>query len=58
MTGDGVVLDFRGPFPDGNGIDDLTAGLSIHPSVPQAADRQVGAKVLNQRFFSTLLALE
>ena len=28
MTGDGAVFDLRGPFPDGDGIDDLTAGVS------------------------------
>ncbi len=28
MTGNGAILDFRGSFSDGDGIDDLTAGLS------------------------------
>jgi hypothetical protein len=25
MTGNGSVFDFSGPFPDGNGVDDLAA---------------------------------
>ncbi len=28
MTGNGAILDFRRPFPDGNGVDDLTAVIS------------------------------
>jgi hypothetical protein len=33
MTGNGAVLDFCGPFPDGDGINDLTARLSSNSRV-------------------------
>jgi hypothetical protein len=34
MATNGAVLDFRGPFSNGNGIDDLTTVLSADTSVP------------------------
>jgi len=37
MTGNGAVRDFCGPFPDGDGIDDLTSGLSADTRVLRAA---------------------
>jgi hypothetical protein len=30
MTGNGAVLDFHGPFPDADGIDDLTTAVSAN----------------------------
>ncbi len=33
MTGNGAVLDFCGPFLDGDGINDLTARLSSNSRV-------------------------
>jgi hypothetical protein len=51
MTGDGAVLDFSGPFPDGDGINDLPAGLSADTRVSRAAYPPLGPKVLNQLFF-------
>ena len=53
MAGDGAVLDFCGPFPDGDGIDDLTTAVSAITRVPRAAYTPLGSKVLNQLFFST-----
>ena len=53
MTGNGAVLDFCGPFPDGDGIDDLTTAVSAITGVPRAADTPLGPQVLNQLFFST-----
>jgi hypothetical protein len=53
MTGDGAVLNFCGSFPDGEGIDDLTAGLSPDTRVSRAAYTPLGSKALNQLFFST-----
>jgi hypothetical protein len=38
MTGDGTVLDFCGPFPDGNGIYDLAARVFKDARVPRAAN--------------------
>ena len=34
MAGNGAILNLRGPFPNGDGIDDLTSGLSASLSVP------------------------
>ena len=53
MTGDGAVFDFCGPFPDGDGIDDLTTVMSAITGVPRAADPPLGPQVLHQLFFST-----
>ena len=50
MTGNGAVLDFCGPLPDGNGIDDLTAGLSADSRVLRAAYAALGSKVPYQLF--------
>ena len=50
MTGNDAVLDFCWPFPDGDGIDDLTAGLSANTRVQRAAYAALGPKVPNQLF--------
>src|SRR3990172_8156602 len=50
MTGNGAVLDFRGPFPDGDGIDDLTAGRSADTGVSRAAYTPLGPKVPHELF--------
>jgi hypothetical protein len=34
MPGNGAVFNFCRPFPDGDGIGDLTSGLSVSPRVP------------------------
>ena len=51
MTGDGTVLNFRGPFPDGDGIDDLPTAVSARTGLPRAAYTPLGPKVLNQLLF-------
>src|SRR5712675_772363 len=51
MAGKGPILDFRGPFPDGDGIDDLTTAVSAITGLPRAAYTPLGPKVLNQLFF-------
>jgi len=51
MAGNGAVLNFRGPFPDGDGIDDLTTAMSAIAGVPRAAYTPLGPKMLNQLFF-------
>jgi hypothetical protein len=42
MAGDGAVLDLCGPFSHGDGIDNLTAGLSSDTRVPRATDTPLG----------------
>src|SRR5271167_528013 len=51
MTGDSAVLDFRRPFPDRDGIDDLTARLPADISVLRTADAALGPQMSNQLFF-------
>ena len=51
MTGNGTVLDLRGPFPDGDGIDDLPTAVSAIAGVPRATYTPLGSKMLNQLFF-------
>jgi len=51
MTGDGAVFDFRGPFPNGDGIDDLTTAVSANTRVLRVAYGPLGSKVPNQLFF-------
>src|SRR5579864_6756663 len=48
MAGNGAVLNFRGPFPDGDGIDDLSTAVSTITRVPRAAYTPLGPKMLNQ----------
>src|SRR6266852_2590514 len=50
MTGNGGVLDFCGPFPDGDGVYDLTARVFKDTSVPRAADAAFGSQVPDQLF--------
>jgi hypothetical protein len=51
MTGDGAVLDFCGPFPDGDSIHDLATAVSTNTRMPRATYPPLGPKVLNQLFF-------
>jgi hypothetical protein len=51
MTRYGAVLNFGGPFPDGDGLGDLTARVSKDTSVPRPADAMFGPKVRNKLFF-------
>ena len=57
MTGNGAVLDFCGPFPDGDGIHDLIARLSGDTRVLRAAYAALGSQVPDQLFPSVLLVL-
>jgi hypothetical protein len=54
MTGYGTIFNLCRPFPDRDGIDDLTAGLSTSLRVHRATDRSLGSQVLHQ-LFSALL---
>src|SRR5450432_292707 len=47
----GAVLNFRGPFPDGDGIGDLTARVSKDTRVLRPAYAPLGSQVLNQLLF-------
>jgi hypothetical protein len=47
MPGDGTVFNLCRPCADGDGIDDLTAGLSASTSVHGATDRSLGPQVLH-----------
>src|SRR5271168_1384806 len=51
MTGNGAVLDFCGPFPDGDGICDLTTRVFEDASVLRAAYAALRPQVGNQLFF-------
>jgi hypothetical protein len=53
VTGNSAVFNLGRPFPNRDGIDDLTVGLSASPCVPRTANRPLGPQVLNQLFFST-----
>jgi hypothetical protein len=44
MTGNGAVSDFCGQLPDGDGIDDLPAGLSCETRMPRAAYAALGSR--------------
>src|ERR1700731_4458741 len=50
MTRYGAVLNFRGPFSDGDGICDLTARVSEDTSVLRAAYATLGSQVPKQLF--------
>jgi hypothetical protein len=50
MTGNGSILDLCRSFPDGDGIDDLTAGLSAGTRVLRATYATPGSKVPDQLF--------
>ena len=58
MTGNGAVLDFCGPFSNGDRIDDLTTAVSAIAGVPRAAYTPLGPKMLNQLFFQHSSRLE
>jgi len=51
MTWNGPVFDIRRPFPDGDGIDDLTTVISAITRMPRPADPPLGSQVLNELFF-------
>jgi hypothetical protein len=53
VTRDGTIFNLCRPLADGDGIDDLTSGLSASSSVHGATDRSLGLQLLNQLFFST-----
>ena len=51
MTRDGAVLDFCGPFPDRDGINDLATAVSAITGLPRAAYAPLGSQVPDQLFF-------
>src|SRR5216684_6353007 len=51
MTRYGAVLNFSGPFPDGDGIYDLTTRVFKDTRVLRTADAALGPKMSNQFFF-------
>src|ERR1700674_648247 len=51
MTRNGAVLHFSGPFPDGDGLGDLTARVSEDMRVLRPAYAAPGSQVLPQLLF-------
>src|SRR5882672_2070391 len=51
MTRYGAVLNFSGPFPDGDGIYDLTTRVPKDTRVLRTADAALGPQMSNQLFF-------
>src|SRR5476651_1144000 len=51
MAGDGAVLDFRGPFPDRDRINNLTTAVSAITGMPRAAYTPLGSQMRNQVLF-------
>jgi hypothetical protein len=58
VTGNSAVFSFCRPLPDGDGIDDLTVGVSASPSVHGAADTPLGPQVLHQLFLQHSSSLD
>ena len=58
MAGDGAVLDFCRPFPNGNGIYDLTARVFKDARVLRAADSALGSQVPQQLFLQHSTGLD
>jgi hypothetical protein len=58
MAGDGAVLDFCGPFPDGDGIYDLTARVFKDTGVLRATDAAFGSQVPQQLFLQHSAGLD
>src|SRR5260370_11911320 len=58
MTGNGAVRNFSGPFPDGDGIYDLTARVFKDTSVLRAAYAALGSQVPHQLFFQHSAGLD
>ncbi len=57
-TGNGAVLNLCRPLTNGDGINDLTLGLSTSPGVHGAADKPLGSQVLNQLFLQHSACLD
>src|SRR5215831_12678011 len=51
MAGDGSIFDFRRSLADGNGINDLALGVSVHADVPRAADLPLRSQMPNELVF-------
>src|SRR5579864_6692704 len=51
MTRDSAVLNFSGPFPNRDGICDLTPRVFEDPRVLRAAHAPLGSQVVHQLFF-------
>ncbi len=58
MTRNGAVFNLCRSFPNGDGINDLTLGLSTSPGVHGAADKPLGPQVLNQLFLQHASCLD
>src|SRR5271169_171734 len=58
MTGNGAVFDFRGSFPDGDGIYDLAARVFIDTRVLRAADAALGSQMPQQLFLQHSAGLD
>ena len=50
MTRNGAVLHFSGPFPDGDGLGDLTARVFKDARVLRAAYAALGSQMPKQLF--------
>jgi hypothetical protein len=57
MAGDGAIFDFRGSFPDGDGIDDLTTMVSAIAGMPRGGSG-AWTEGAESALFSALRALE
>ena len=58
MAGNGAILDFRRSFPNGDGIDDLTARVFEDTRVLRAADATLGSQVPQQLFLQHSAGLD
>ena len=54
MTRDGTIFNLCRPLADGDGIDDLTAGLSLRSSVHGATDKIAWTAAVESALFSAL----
>src|SRR5271163_4736868 len=58
MTGDGAILDLCRSFPDGDGIDDLTARVFKDTRMLRTANAALGAQVPQQLFLQHSAGLD
>ena len=58
MAGNGAVLDFCGPFPDGDRIHDFATAVPTHTRMPRAADTPLRPQAPKSALFSELRALD
>jgi hypothetical protein len=53
MAGDRSIFRLRRSFPDRDGLDDLSSGVSMFAGVTRAAHASLRPQVVHQLFFST-----